>query len=50
MQKIKVWNSYIDRLCKPVPQYIKFRQWGLTLFTSYYIALQELRRINKKIV
>ena len=48
MGKIKVWNRYIDRLCKPVPLCFKFRQWGFTLFTSDYIALQELRRINKK--
>jgi hypothetical protein len=47
MMKIKVWNSYVDWLYKPLPQYIKFRQWGLTLFTSYYIALQELHRIKK---
>lgn len=46
--KIKVCNSYVDRLYKSVPLFFKFRQWGLTLLTSDFIALQELHRIKKK--
>lgn len=49
MQKIKVWNSCVDRLYKPLPLCVKSRQWGLSLFTSDYFALQELRKIKKRV-